>query len=106
LLDPGETWEFTTTYAVTQADIDAGADLSNSISVVTAETGTDPQVATATTEVASEPAFVVTKVVDQQSLSAPDVLTYTITIENTGNVSLTGVTATLINQRLIQVHRK
>ncbi len=92
LLDPGETWEYTASYVATQAVIDAGNSLSNTISVVASETGSDPQQATAVTEVVAEPRFVVSKVVDQESLSAPGTLNYTITIENTGNTSLTGVT--------------
>lgn len=92
VLDPGETWEYTTTYAATQAVVDAGTLLTNTVSVVTAETGTDPQVATAETEVKAEPKLTVSKVVDQESLTAPGTLAYTITVENAGNVSLTGVT--------------
>ena len=94
LLDPGEVWEYTATYAATQADIDAGTTLTNAISVVTAETGVDPQTASAVTEVKADPKFAVNKVVDQTSLSAPATLNYTITLENTGNVSLTGVVPT------------
>ena len=94
VLDPGETWEFTTAYTATQADIDAGALLSNSVSVVTAETGASPQVASAETTILPAPALSVSKLVDQASLNAPGTLTYTITLENTGNVSLTGVTPT------------
>ena len=55
LLDPGEVWRFTTSYSATQADIDAGITLTNTVSVVTAETGTTPQTATAETEVLPEP---------------------------------------------------
>ena len=94
LLDPGEVWQYTTSFNATQADIDAGANLSNTVSVVAAETGTTPQSATAETEVTSEPQFTVTKTVDDDLIAAPATLNYTITVENTGNVSLTGVTPT------------
>ena len=92
LLDPGEVWEYTTTYSATQADINAGSNITNSVTVVTAETGTDGQTASAVTEVTAQPEFVVNKIVDESGLSAPATLNYTITVENTGNVSLTGVT--------------
>ena len=92
VLDPGEVWEFTATYSASQSDIDAGSTLINNLSVVTAETGTAAQTASAETEITSEPQFAVSKVVDQASLSAPGTLSYTVTVKNTGNVSLTGVT--------------
>lgn len=46
ILDVGETWTYSTTYTVTQADIDAGVDLVNTASVVTTELPT-PQSDTA-----------------------------------------------------------
>lgn len=92
LLDPGEVWNYTTTYQAAQSVIDAGSTLTNTVSVVTAETGTAAQTATAETEINAEPKFVVSKVVDQATLSAPATLNYVISVENTGNVSLTGVT--------------
>ena len=92
LLDPGEVWEYTTTYSATQADINAGGTITNSVTVVTAETGADGQTASAATEVTAQPQFVVNKIVDESELSAPATLNYTITVENTGNVSLSGVT--------------
>ena len=94
VLDPGEVWQFTTSYSATQAVIDAGNKLVNSVSVVTAETGVTPRTATAETEVKSDPGFTVAKVVDEETISAPATLAYNITIVNTGNVSLTGVTPT------------
>ena len=51
ILEVGETWTQTATYTVTQDDIDRGADLVNTISVVTNEVG--PVIDTATTPVAN-----------------------------------------------------
>lgn len=92
LLDPGEVWEYSATYNATQADVNGGGSITNSVTVVTDETGTDGQTASAATEVTVQPQFVVNKIVDETSLAAPATLNYTITVENTGNVSLTGVT--------------
>jgi len=90
-LDVGETWTYTTTYNATQADLDAGATLTNVVNVTTQETGSDVQSANAETSVTATPSFVVTKVVDQASIAAPGTLTYSITVENDGNVTLTGI---------------
>ena len=62
LLDPGEVWEYTTTYSATQADINAGGTITNSVTVVTAETGAEGQTASAATEVTAQPQFVVNKI--------------------------------------------
>ncbi|WP_172448528.1 DUF7507 domain-containing protein [Caulobacter mirabilis] len=91
VLDVGETWTYTTTFNATQAQIDAGATLTNTVSVVSTQTPA-PTTATAATTVSTAPGLAVTKAVDQTSISAPGTLTYTLTLSNTGNVSLTGVT--------------
>src|SRR5690606_6233824 len=48
----------------------------------------------ATTTITQTPLVTVEKAVDQENITAPATLNYTITVENTGNVSLTGITVT------------
>ena len=95
VLDVGETWTYTATYEATQADVDAGLNLVNVISIDTNETGSKD--ANASTPVGGNPDFNVTKV--QTGGPSPvttigDVIVYTITVENNGTVSLTDVNAT------------
>ncbi|MFZ2286037.1 MAG: gliding motility-associated C-terminal domain-containing protein, partial [Bacteroidales bacterium] len=93
ILEVGEAWVYTATYAATQDDIDAGDDLINTASVVTTEI-TTPVTDDATTTITRNTAMTVVKVVDLPVISAPATLTYTITVTNTGNVSLTNVVLT------------
>ncbi len=94
---PGEIVTATASYQLTQTDINA-ASVANSATA----SGTDPNSA----NVSAPPASIsvplarvgvltVTNAVDQSALSVPpvpgDVLTYTSTVTNTGNVTLTGV---------------
>ncbi|NEY90574.1 COG1470 family protein, partial [Tabrizicola oligotrophica] len=80
-----ETW--TASYAVDQAMIDSGADIANTASFDPAEA--DAQSDDATTTISQTPGFSIVKDVDTATLSAPGTLTYTITVANTGNVTLT-----------------
>jgi len=89
LLDVGEVWTYTTSYAVSQSEIDAGTTRTNLVEVTTAETGPDGFSATAITTIVREPAFTVNKTVDQATISTPGTLNYQIIVENTGNTSLT-----------------
>ncbi|HCY98420.1 MAG TPA: hypothetical protein DHV56_00260, partial [Rhodobacter sp.] len=109
-LAPGETADFTATYTVTQEDIDAGG-LSNSATVAgtapdetevtdvtdsgnTADTGADENDPT-TNLITAAPELSITKTVDDHELAdgirVGDTLVYTITVENTGNVTLTDI---------------
>ncbi|WP_194778236.1 DUF7507 domain-containing protein, partial [Pararhodonellum marinum] len=89
----GETRELTTTYQSTQADIDAGIALVNNVSVTTAEVS-GPTEDTAETAITQNAGLTVSKTVNPTSISEPTLLQYTITIENTGNVTLTGLQVT------------
>lgn len=99
ILVPGETITGTAVYKLTQADIDAGS-VENVIIMDAKDPGNnplDPQEAEVTTEIEKAPAMDVTKDVDKTALdpaTAGDVLNYTLTASNTGNVTLHDVTFT------------
>jgi uncharacterized repeat protein (TIGR01451 family) len=92
VLAPGDSVTATATYALTQADIDAG-------SVTSLMTGAgDPPAgagvsaaAPATVAVAAAPDLVVTKASDDEGAGVGDTVTYDFTLENAGNVTLSGV---------------
>ena len=90
-LDPSGTKTITYEYTVTQSDIDAGK-IDNTATATgkdpVGEDVTDSDDATVTT-VASEPALTVTKEASKTTDAAVnDVITYTVTVENTGNVTV------------------
>ncbi|MFM2389507.1 MAG: hypothetical protein RLZZ437_1062, partial [Pseudomonadota bacterium] len=95
-LAPGDEVTFTATYLVSQGDVDAGADLTNTVSVsATGPPGVTvpPAIADATVAVeASSPALDLQKRADVSGLTNPVVagqeIVYTITATNTGNVTL------------------
>src|SRR5690606_29239150 len=92
ILEIDETWTYTFDYSVDQGQIDRGATLVNTVLVTTKEgaAGDDD----ATTTITQSPSVTVEKTVDQDNIAAPGTLNYTIVVTNTGNVSLTGVSAT------------
>ena len=107
VLDPGETWIYTTTHTVTQSDIDAGH-VDNQVTFEgTSATGSqvsdvsdDPQDMTTTTDdvtvtyigQVSELTVIKTGVFSGSTPAAVgDVITYTITVTNTGNQTLTDI---------------
>jgi uncharacterized repeat protein (TIGR01451 family) len=112
ILDVGETWVYSASYTVTQADIDnnggGDGDIDN---VATGDTNqTPPDSDDASVQILRNPAIDVVKTVvsvtngdnngtpgdltDDKVNSAGDVINYAISIANTGNVTLTGVTVT------------
>lgn len=93
-VDLGETWVYRATYAATQANIDNGNPIQNSVSVRTVEI-TTPQVATATTAISANPAMSITKTATPITANAAgQVITYSITLVNVGNITLDGITLT------------
>ncbi len=97
-LAPAETREFTCTYAVTQADLDGGG-VANT-AMVEADTtgvaeGVGPVEASVFVPTLVDADFELTKSVDLSSVAvAGEVATYTVTMTNTGNVTLDAITVT------------
>ena len=102
----GEEVTFTATFAVTQAAIDAGG-VKNTVSVTaTADDATNTSVTDTTdspviTTITQSPAIEVTMVgvvdhvtVTDSETTTGDTIVYTITIENTGNVTITDIDIT------------
>ncbi|MGI8979635.1 MAG: DUF7507 domain-containing protein, partial [Pirellulaceae bacterium] len=99
LLEVGETWTYTATHTITQAEIDSngGGDgfLENTATADSNQTGEDTDEASIT--VAQNPALNIIKdatVPGGTADAAGEVISYTITVQNIGNQTLTGVTVT------------
>lgn len=91
VLDVGEVWTYTCVRTVTQAEIDAGTALENTASVDTGQT--TPQTDSASVPVTQNAAIVVDKQSTTEAITAVgQVVPFTITVTNSGNVTLTGVT--------------
>lgn len=93
-LDVGETWTYTYDYTVTQDDIDAGTPLVNTVTATSDETGAAVKTDDTTTPIAQTINYTIDKTVDETQLAAPGLLTYEITVTNTGNVTLTDAALT------------
>ena len=98
LLEVGETWGYTATHTVTQAEIDSNGggdgDIDNTATADSDQTGTDS--ADVSVPVAQTPALTIVKeaLPGQTADVAGETLNYTITVANTGNTTLTGVVVT------------
>lgn len=93
VLAPGDVAEFTATYTVTQADVDATNPLTNDATVnATGPPGTTPPSDARFVSVPVEdttPALEVVKLVSGSTgMAEGETVTFSITIENTGNVTL------------------
>ena len=91
----GASTTFTATYTITQADIDAGAPITNTATANATPTSgtytpaTDDETVTAD---AGAPEIIFNKTAsDTTNLAVGDIITYTYTAENTGNVTITNV---------------
>ncbi|MBK8698883.1 MAG: DUF11 domain-containing protein [Saprospiraceae bacterium] len=95
-INVGETWTYTINYTVTQSDIDAGSNLVNNVSVTTDEVP-GPILDDASTPIGQSVALTVSKTQTSGPnpvTGAGQVIGYTIVVTNTGNQTLTNVSAT------------
>ncbi len=96
-LAPQESTTCTATYTATQADVDAGSVVNTAIANGTPPTGTviSSAPSTATVAAATTPGLTLLKTVSPITVTAAgQVVTYSFLIANTGNTTLTAVSAT------------
>jgi len=93
-LAPGATATVMASYTITHADLDAGSFKNTATATVGDVTGSADETVNAVTKAA----LTVTKAANPQTYSSVgDVITYTITVGNTGNVSITDLAVTDVN---------
>ncbi len=93
-LDTNETWIYNATYVVTQADVDGTGSFSNSATVDSMQTS--PTTSSAlVTPVTRSPNLQIVKAANTAGpVSVNNVIGYTYTVTNTGNVTISGVGVT------------
>lgn len=88
-----ETWVYTGTHVVTQAQLDDANDLENNVSVTTSTTGATAQTANASTSISPSPSITVTKTASSEvNVPAGVSITYTYVVTNTGNQTINNIT--------------
>ena len=97
IFEVGETWTYTVSYPVTSADISAGVNLINNVSVTTdqytAESLANETALATTTIVPANPSITVTKTADiDTNVPAGVTVTYTYVVANTGNQTVSNIT--------------
>ncbi|NBS47644.1 MAG: DUF11 domain-containing protein, partial [Betaproteobacteria bacterium] len=93
VFNAGDVWHYTASRPVTQVDIDAGGNIVNTATGDTDQTA--PKSASASVPVAQNPNFIIAKAASVPGGSADavgEVISYTISLTNNGNQTLTGVT--------------
>ena len=92
LLDVSETWQYTASHTVTQAELDAGANIVNMATVT--GTGATPDSDDASVPVAQSKILHIEKdatVADGTADSTSETINYTLAVTNTGNAAIAGV---------------
>ena len=92
LLDVSETWQYTASHTVTQAELDAGTAIVNTATVT--GTGATPDDDDASVAVAQSKILHIEKdatVADGTADSTGDIINYTLAVTNTGNAAIAGV---------------
>lgn len=97
IFEVGETWTYTVSYPVTSAEISAGGNLINNVSVTTdqytAESLADETALATTTIVPANPSITVTKSADiDTNVPVGVTVTYTYVVANTGNQTVSNIT--------------
>ena len=91
-LQTTETWVYTCTHTVTQAEIDSGGSLSNTVTVDSNESAPDTD--TRNIPITQTPGINIAKTPATQSVVSGGTASFTLTVTNTGNVTLSGVSVT------------
>ncbi|PWQ98013.1 DUF7507 domain-containing protein [Leucothrix arctica] len=95
VLDTGETWVYSCNHTVTQAEVDAGSVDNTASASGTPAGGTLPAApATNSIPVTPTPSWTLDKTSSSTPTQAGDVAVYSFNLENTGNVSISGVALT------------